>query len=169
MISVAIVGPESTGKTTLAKSLAKHFKTVWVEEYAREYLMASNGSYEQRDLLQIAAGQLELIKARSKNARDLIFLDTDLLVIKIWSEFKYQNCDPWIEQQLEMNRADLYLLTDFDIPYEYDPLRESPNKRGELFEIYKNSLEESGSNFQIVKGDHSDRLDQAIGYINLIL
>lgn len=169
MISVAIVGPESTGKTTLAKSLAKHFKTLWVEEYAREYLTALDGPYEQRDLLHIAAGQLELAKTRSKGARNLIFLDTDLLVIKIWSEFKYGNCDPWIEQQLEMNRADLYLLTDFNIPYEYDPLRESPNKRGELFEIYQESLEKSGSNYKVVKGDHSDRLDQAIEYINLIL
>ncbi|MBO3699372.1 ATP-binding protein [Fabibacter sp. E12] len=166
---MGIVGPESTGKTTLAKSLANHFQTEWVKEYAREYLTELGRSYTQSDLVEIAKGQVASENRIKKKAKRLIFLDTDLLVIKIWSEFKYGSCDPWIEQQLAMNRADLYLLTDFDIPYEDDPLRESPNQRGELFEIYKKTLIDSGSNFHVVKGDHSERLEEAIGYINLIL
>lgn len=169
MISVAIVGPESTGKTTLTQSLAKHYESPWVQEYAREYLTATSGIYKQEDLIEIAAGQLELEKKVRKDADRIVFLDTDLLVIKVWSEFKYGNCDPWITQQLEMNRADLYLLTDYNIPYEDDPLRESPDKRDELFYIYEKQLLNSGSNFQVIKGDASDRLDQSISHINLIL
>lgn len=168
MISIAIVGPESTGKSTLAQSLAEHYRTVWADEYAREYLTNLGGSYEKRNLIDIAAGQLKLTEKAKKKANRIVILDTDLLVIKVWSEFKYGDCDPWIVKQFEMNKADLYLLTDTDIPYEDDPLRENPSQRGELFEIYEKELITSQANYQVIKGDLSTRLDQSIGYINLI-
>ncbi len=168
MISIAIVGPESTGKTTLAQSLAKQFETVWVPEYSREYLNALDRPYNQTDLIEIASGQLRAEKKVRKKAKDLIFLDTDLFVIKVWSEFKYGNCDPWILQQLEMNKADFYLLTFFDVPYEDDPLRESPENRPELFDIYEKELKSHGVNFQVVQGSSQKRLEQAIENINRI-
>lgn len=168
MISVAIVGPESTGKSTLTKSLAERYQTLWSEEYAREYLTALERPYEQSDLLEIAKGQLELAEKAKVKGNGIVFHDTDLLVIKVWSEFKYEDCDPWILEQFEANQADLYLLTDFNIPYEEDPLRENPKQRRELFEIYEQELIKSKANYQVVKGDLPNRLNQSVGYINLM-
>lgn len=168
MISIAIVGPESTGKSTLSKSLAEYYQTLWSEEYAREYLTELVRPYKQSDLLEIAAGQLELANKAKQKANGIVFHDTDLLVIKVWSEFKFGDCDPWIIEQYELNKADLYLLTDTDIPYEDDPLRENPSQRGELFEIYEQELIKSEANYQVIKGGLAERLDQSVQYINLM-
>ena len=169
MITVGIVGPESTGKTTLAKDLAANYNTVWVPEYAREFLTKLKRPYVEDDLIDIARGQLETERKLRKKAKDVLVLDTDLFVIKIWSEFKYGNCDPWILQQLEMNLASVYLLTHFDIPYEHDPLRETPEKRPELFDLYEMALKDAGVPYTVVQGDKNKRLDTAIQKINSII
>ena len=169
MISIAIVGPESTGKTTLAESLATHYETIWVPEYAREYLSEQGGQYDQSDLLKIAKRQIDLEKKYRKRAKDLIFLDTDLFVLKVWSQVKYGHCDPWVAQQLQMHRADAYLLTYFDIPYEEDPLREHPEMRPELFDMYDAELRAHGVNYKVVRGNANERLEQAVRYINTII
>jgi NadR type nicotinamide-nucleotide adenylyltransferase len=169
MMTVSIVGPESTGKTTLAKSLAAHYNTSWVAEYAREYLNNLDRPYNQSDLLQIASGQLKASKEVRKKVGNLLIQDTDLYVIKVWSEFKYGNCDPYILQQLDMQHVDLYLLTFFDIPYEDDPLRENINERPELFDIYEKELKASGVPYVVVQGDLSKRLKIAVRSINNLL
>ncbi len=170
MITVAIVGPESTGKSTLARSLAAYYGTEWVPEYAREYLNQLERPYNQADLNQIAKGQLLAEKkARLKANNELLILDTDLQVIKIWSEFKYGKCDPWILQQLDLNQPSIYILTYFDIPYEEDPLRETPEKRPELFDLYEKALKESDSPYVVVQGNQSQRLEQAIQAIRPIV
>ncbi|NVK86250.1 MAG: ATP-binding protein [Cytophagia bacterium] len=169
MLTVGIVGPESTGKTTLAKGLAEHFNSIWVPEYAREFLSDLGRPYNQEDLISIAKGQLDAERKARRQAKDSLFLDTDLFVIKIWSEFKYGNCDPWILQQLSMNQANLYFLTHFDIPYEEDPLRETPEKRPELFHLYEQALKESGVLYAVIQGDERERLETAIQKVNSIL
>lgn len=169
MITVAIVGPESTGKTTLTKSLANHFKTAWSPEFAREYINQLDRPYAKEDLIDIARGHLKSEKAHFKKANEVLFLDTDLFVLKIWSEFKYGDCDPWILQQLSMNQASFYILTDHDIPYEQDPLRETPEKRPELFDLYEKALQEAGVHYYVVKGDKHKRLEKAIQQINAII
>lgn len=169
MLTVGIVGPESTGKTTLAKGLAEHFNSIWVPEYAREFLSELDRPYNQEDLISIAKGQLDAESKARRQAKDSLFLDTDLFVIKIWSEFKYGNCDPWILQQLSMNQANLYFLTHFDIPYEDDPLRETPEKRPELFHLYERALKESGVLYAVIQGDERERLETAIQKVNSIL
>lgn len=169
MISVAVVGPESTGKTTLTKSLSEHFKSVWVKEYARDFLSNLGREYDQSDLLSIASGQLKALNEGAKQANGLVLQDTDLLVIKIWSQFKYGNVNPWIELQHDMNLPDFYILTFFDIPYEEDPLRETPEKRAELFEIYESELKKLSVPYFVVKGSHQERLKDAIHSINSIL
>ena len=169
MITVSIVGPESTGKTTLTKSLSEHYKTTWVPEYAREYLTNLGRNYDQRDLLSIASGQLKSFNESAKTANNLLLQDTDLLVVKIWSAVKYGNVNPWINMQFEMNLPDFYILTFYDIPYEEDPLRESPERRPELFDIYEEEVKKTGVPYEVVQGKPADRLDSAIRNINTIL
>ncbi len=169
MLKVAVIGPESTGKTTLAEALAAHFKTACVPEYARQYLNTLDRPYLQKDLSTMAIGQLALEEKIAQSAEKLLFLDTDLYVIKVWSEFKYGQCDPYILTQLQFHRADFYLLTDHHIPYEEDPLRENPDQRDKLFDIYLNEMKASGCAFSIVSGTHEERLRQAIAKINDLL
>ncbi|OEK05856.1 AAA family ATPase [Roseivirga misakiensis] len=169
MITIAIVGPESTGKSTLAQTLATYYGTVSVPEYSREFLTDLGRPYRQEDLLTIAKGQLESEKIYRKRANERLILDTDLFVIKVWSEFKYGNCDPFILQLLQMNLADFYLLTSPDIPYEDDPLRESPNDRGRLFDIYHQELVEANVSFKVVQGSPEYRLRQSIKAISEVI
>jgi len=169
MIKIAILGPESTGKTYLAKALAEEYKMPWVPEYSRNYLTNLGRPYVQSDLLEIASGQMTLEKGMSRMAPKLLFLDTDLHVIKIWSEYKYGNCDPWIVQQMEMQHCDMYLLTYHDVPYEEDPLRENPDERPQLFDIYEQLMKDRGLQYRVMKGSHESRLAQAKQYINALL
>lgn len=162
---IVIIGPESTGKSTLTKQLAGHFDTAHVEEYAREYLHGIGRPYTQPDLLEIAKGQILLEDTAAKHAaNNLLFCDTDLHVLKVWSESKYGTCDEWILQQIARRRYDFYILTDIDMPWEDDPLREhpQPEMRAHFFHIYKDIVLHSGVGFMIVKGDARERLHQAV-------
>jgi nicotinamide riboside kinase len=150
-----VTGPESSGKTTLCKALSEHFKISFTEEYAREYLNTINREYKEEDLLEIAKGQL-------KSEQNTQLLDTDLITIKIWSNYKYGNCNNWILEQIEKQKVEnrFYLLCKPDLKWDYDPLRENPTNRNELLEIYKQELEKLGHRFLIIKG--KDRNEQAI-------
>jgi nicotinamide riboside kinase len=155
MHKIIVTGPESSGKTTLCKALSKHFNLPFSKEYAREYLDTLNRDYNQEDLLKIAKGQL-------KSEQNTQLLDTDLITIKIWSKYKYGSCDKWILEQIEKQKSEnrFYLLCKPDIPWKADPLRENPNDREELFEIYKKELESLAQNYFIVEGENID--EQAI-------
>ena len=147
MLKIIVTGPESSGKTTLCKTLSEHFKISFTEEYAREYLNNLDREYKEEDLLEIAKGQLQ-----SETNSQL--LDTDLITIKIWSGYKYEKCDKWILNQIEKQKSEnrYYLLCRPDIPWEADPLRESPLNRDELFKIYKREIEELGHDYLIIEG-----------------
>ncbi len=169
MITISVVGPESTGKTDLAEALARHYNTNWVTEYSRKFLNALERPYEFKDLSDIAKGQAKLQNEAQKNGGDLVIFDTDLLVLKVWSEFKYGKVDPFILAQLSLQRPDLYILTYFDIPYEEDPLRENPTQRPELFDVYEKELKDMGAPYLVVQGDRQKRLQAAISQINNLL
>lgn len=134
--SIVITGPESSGKTTLASQLANHFGTLWLPEYAREYIDKLNRPYAESDLLAIAKEQNEREQDLVLKSKDLLFLDTSLEVIKIWSEHKYGRCHPWILDQIQHQDHTLFLLCRPDIPWEYDPQREDPENREAIFELY---------------------------------
>jgi NadR type nicotinamide-nucleotide adenylyltransferase len=163
---IAITGPESTGKSWLAENLATHYRTGWVPEYAREYLEQLGRPYEQDDIVKIAAGQLHLEDSFVKSASGYLFCDTELLVTKIWSEVKYGACDPWIKTRLETHPYDLYLLCDIDLPWEYDPLREHPDRRQFLFDRYYDELSSRGFPFFVINGTGDARLHRAISFID---
>ena len=162
---IAITGPESTGKSMLAAQLAAHYHTVWVPEYAREYLALLGKPYEEEDIVLIAQGQLLSEESQLKNAGHFLFCDTELLVTKIWSEVKYKRCDPWILNTVATHRYDLYLLCDIDLPWQYDPLREHPHERQYLFDLYLNELNNRMFPFAVVRGTGPDRLANAIKII----
>ena len=168
-LTIAITGPESTGKSNLAKGLAEHYKTTWVEEYARKYLDELRGTYAYEDVLIIAKSQHQAIRNAQKGSSRIIFLDTELTVTKVWCEYKYGQCHPWILEKQRSQQFDLYLLCATDLPWQPDPLREHPDKRQEIFHLYKKELESRGWPYQIVNGTGPARLEQAIRIIEGLL
>lgn len=174
VIKVVLFGPESTGKTTLSEQLARHYNTVWVPEYAREYLQDKwnneRKTCEADDLLPIAKGQMKLENALAKKATRLLVCDTDLLETMVYSEAYYLGyCDPLLEKYALKNSYDLYLLTYIDVPWEKDDLRDKPGERERMFQYFKNSLVKYNRNFIILKGDKKTRLATAIDAINNIM
>ncbi|WP_282048501.1 ATP-binding protein [Maribacter aquivivus] len=174
VLKVVLFGPESTGKTTLSEQLARHYHTVWVPEYARDYLQDKwnnqRKTCEPHDLLPIAEGQMALENKLAKKATDILICDTDLLETKVYSEAYYiGDCDPVLEKYALENTYDLYLLTYIDIPWEADDLRDKPNEREEMFNYFKDTLEKYGKNFIILKGNKKQRLEKAINHIDTLL
>ncbi|MCR9016919.1 ATP-binding protein [Aquiflexum gelatinilyticum] len=165
---VVIIGPESTGKSTLAKNLADHFGCLWVPEFAREYLDNLDRPYAYDDLTEIAKEQIGLEDEFGLKSKDLLVCDTDLNVIKVWSNHKYGRVHPWIEDQIKTRKYDLYLLTDIDIPWKDDPQREHPDPfmRKYFFDLYQKILLESGVPFALVSGNQEDRMQLSIDFIH---
>lgn len=166
---IAITGPESTGKSLLARQLAKHYNTVWVPEYAREYINNLNRPYNQGDILKIAKGQIKTENEMAAKANKILICDTELLVTKIWIEHKYKNCHPWILETIKKHTYDLYLLCNIDLQWQPDPLREHPQIRDYFLKLYLNELKNRNFIFEIISGLKEDRLKNAIMAIENIL
>ncbi|WP_424962300.1 AAA family ATPase [Ekhidna sp.] len=162
---IAVIGPESTGKSELCQHLARHYDTEWVPEYARFYIDRLDRNYEQHDLKSIAEGQLAWEDEKAEYSNNYLICDTNLIVIKIWSDHKYGETDSWIEEQLQKRRYDFYLLSNIDIPWRSDPQREHPNLRQHFFEVYKNYLEEHKLPYAIVSGIEGERKKCAVNAI----
>ncbi|PKV66660.1 AAA family ATPase [Pontibacter ramchanderi] len=169
MLKVAITGPESTGKSTLSQQLAAHYNTVWVPEYARTYIEDLARPYTLQDLETIARGQLDLEEQIEQEANRILFSDTDLLVIKIWSEHAFGMCPDWVLQKLKQQDYNLYLLMGVDLPWEPDPQREHPHLRQFFYDWYKRELEALGVPFLEISGQHEARLEKAIGRVDALL
>ena len=159
---IAVTGPESTGKSMISEKLAKHYHTVWVPEYAREYIAALDRPYKLEDIEQIAKGQLEREKAIKEKAQGFLFCDTELLVTKIWAEYKYGQCPEWIGENYRKQHYDLYLLMDIDLRWKPDPQREHPEKRSFFMDWFKKELEKEKRPYCLVQGAGEERLKNAI-------
>ena len=164
---IAIVGPESTGKSELSQQMARELNTEWVPEYARFYIDRLDRPYEQKDLLEIARGQLAWEDDKAAYANEYLICDTNLLVLKVWSDHKYGATDPWIEQSLQERVYDAYLLADINIPWRPDPQREHPELRRHFFDIYKSYLEEYNLPYSVVRGIEGDRLQSALAGLSV--
>jgi NadR type nicotinamide-nucleotide adenylyltransferase len=166
---VTVVGPECTGKTDLATFLAAEFQTVWVPEYARAYLDKLHHPYDASDLTKIAHGQVRLEDEWIAEANRVLICDTNLIVIKVWSEFKYGNCDPEILRLMNGRHYDLLLLTSIDIPWENDPQREHPDKREHFMNIYRKEAAATGIPVVEISGDREHRRARAAAEIKSLL
>ena len=174
IIKVVLFGPESSGKTTLSIKLAHHYNTVWVAEYAREYLQNKwnneRKTCENSDLLPIAIGQMKLENKLVKKADKILICDTDLLETKVYSEEYYGGTvDPLLEKAAAENSYDLYLLTYIDTPWEADDLRDKPQERLEMFNAFENALKKFDRPYVLLKGDKKTRLKTAIKAIDKLL
>lgn len=173
-IKVVLFGPESTGKTTLSRQLARYYNSVWVPEYAREYLQNKwnneRKTCEPKDLLPIAEGQMRLENELAKKTKTVLVCDTDLLETKVYSEAYYLGtCDPILEKYALKNTYNLYFLTYIDTPWEADDLRDKPNDRKRMFEAFQNTLIVSNKPYVLLKGNKKERLEKAIKHINELL
>ena len=159
-LKIAFTGPESTGKTSLSMLVAETFNGVYIPEFSRSFLEKTNGFYEEQDLVTIALGQCEALHSGLISGNHLLVSDTDMTVMKIWSQYKYGRVSQVIEQLYLEEIFDHLFLCDTDIPWEEDPLREHPESREELFALYLEMIQTKTKNFTIVKGSLEDRLNQ---------
>ena len=166
MIKIAITGPESTGKSFLAAALAKHYDTVWVKEFARDYLHQIRRLYSFDDISYIAQQQAHQELVKASEAKIFLFCDTDMLVCKIWQEFVFGNVSNEVEQLFRYNNYNFTLLCDIDLPWEFDPLREHPNKRAELLDLYIYYLNQNKSPYALISGLGEERIKNAIETLN---
>lgn len=164
---IVVIGPESTGKSTLSAALAEELGTVWVPEYARTYLENLDRQYVQEDLLHMAEGQLKMEDELLPKANKLLICDTNLHVIKVWSNAKYGNCDRRILENIANRKYDMYLLTDIDTIWEDDPLREhpEPEERKYFYNLYKDIVQNSNLPWAEISGVHEERLKKSLSVI----
>lgn len=166
---VCVIGPECTGKTDLSKFLSEHYNTPWVDEYARAYLNKLGRPYQQHDLTKIAHGQMRMEDEWLNDANKVLICDTNLLVIKIWSEYKFGTCDKEILKGMAERKYDLYLLTNIDIPWQDDPQREHPQKREFFWNLYKKEVATTGVDTVEISGSREVRRSTAIEAINKLI
>lgn len=173
---IAVLGPESSGKTTLCEKLSAHFNTSFVPEYARDYLMATGGRYEEKDLLAIALKQREreetLAAQIAENGRQkLFFADTDLRVLQVWSEWQYGRCQNKILHMIAESHYDLLLLCQPDLPWQQDPLRQHPDEadRRRIFLHYLEMVSSQHIPFYVIGGMGEQRALFAVHAVESIL
>jgi len=158
---VCIFGPESTGKSTLARDLATHYQTVCAEEYARGLLDHKAGRCDPEDIPLIARGQVASEDALARQANRLLFCDTDVLTTTIWSDVLFGGCPQWIKDLAEERRYDLYLLTDVDVPWVDDAQRYLPHARQEFMDRCVRELESRGRRYVRIGGSWTERFEKA--------
>ncbi|MDB4516614.1 AAA family ATPase [Crocinitomicaceae bacterium] len=161
-MKIAITGPESSGKTTLANLLSQKLRAPMVEEFARHYLETFGPEYTEEDLETMLIGHQNAIEEQDA---PVIIVDTDYLVFKIWSEVKYGKASLTINQLVSENHFELHILCAPDIPWESDPLRESENERDQLFVRYVSELERYKKEYIIVYGSLEERLKKSVNAI----
>lgn len=166
---IAIVGPESTGKSTITQQLARHYKTLWVPEYARYYCAALTEPCNLQDEINMYHGQVALEESVLAIAeKDLIFCDTTFITVKIWSDEVFGETPKVVLDALPNYTYDLYLLMDIDLPWQEDPLRDFPHKREHFMQVWHQELQGLNANYIVINGQE-ERLNNAIAAVDSFL
>ncbi len=162
-IRIAVTGPESTGKTTLAVQLADHFNGLYIPEYARTYVENLPGHYGFEDIENIAKAQIEQYNSTTTNTEKIFFFDTWLIITKVWFNWVYRKVPDWLDKMIVNCPVDLFLVCRPDLPWQADPVRENGGEnRVRLFELYLSELKHYGFAFVEIGGTDDDRLRNAI-------
>lgn len=171
MLKIAIIGPESTGKTELTAKLASHFHAVWKPELAREYIENLNREYTFEDVCEIAHRQIivENEYVQNNNAHKIVFFDTDLIITKVWLQYKYHVTPDFVQKRLEEKHIDFYLLLEPDIAWKPDPVREHGDDRDYFFDWYKREIEMLQTPYAVINGLDDKRLQNAVKEIKIFL
>jgi NadR type nicotinamide-nucleotide adenylyltransferase len=168
-LKIAIVGPESTGKSTMSAYLAEHYQTAWVPEYARGYCEKLTEQPTWQDEINMFYGQIELEKEYLPKANKLLICDTTFITVKIWSDYTFGRSPQEVLDELPKHPYDLYLLLSIDLPWEEDPLRDFPHMREHFMEIWHKELKELNANYVLISGAGQDRYDSAVKAIDTFL
>lgn len=164
---IVVTGPESTGKTTLAQSLAEHYHAPWIPEYARDYAEKSAMPLTSRDVTPIARGQIAREEAVFETASGIVILDTDLVSTVVYAGYYYGTVPSWVEQAASERLADLYLLCDIDVPWVADAVRDAQHQRGQLHEAFVTRLSTLAATVQLIVGPSpAERLKRAVTAID---
>ena len=166
LIKIAIVGPESTGKSTISEQLADHYQTVWVPEYARGYCEKLTAPCTWQDEINMFRGQLELEEKMARSARRILICDTTFITVKIWSDYMFGSAPQEVLDKLAHHPYDLYLLMNIDLPWQEDPLRDFPDKREYFMEVWHTELKALNANYSLISGSDEDRIQNAIQCID---
>lgn len=163
LLKIAVVGPESTGKSTMANFLARELNTFCVPEYARFYCENLNKQYTVEDEVNMFHGQRALEEAiSSKVENNLLICDTTILTVKIWCDHLFGNTPEVVTEEIKKRKYDLYLVMDIDLPWEDDPLRDFPNEREHFLAVWKNELAKLNANYALVSGTGEERLHNGL-------
>jgi len=167
IIKIAVVGPESTGKTVLCEQLARHYHTIWVPEYARHYFKTKRiDGHTKDDLNIIYESQIALEREAIKNANKFLFCDTNLISGKVWSDVVFDKATDFISEHISHIDHDLHLLCDIDIPWVADEQRRNQHDRKEIMQMHIDELKKLGLKFEVIKGFDEARLKNAIAAIS---
>ncbi len=166
---IVVIGPESTGKSTLCEQLAAHYKTAWVPEYARSFLTDLKRPYTYEDLLTIAKGQLaEEDRIAVSTVPSLLFVDTDMYVMKVWCEYVFNKCHRYILEEIVKRHYDGYLLCHTDLPWVADELREypDPESRVHLYHMYRDLMINQSVAWADISGNYEQRFEKAVSFLH---
>lgn len=170
LIKIAVVGPESTGKSSVAERLAEHYDTVCVPEYAREYCRNLHREYTLQDEMNMFYGQLALERSLVPLAQNnLLMCDTMFLTIKVWCDHLFGNTPPEVHEALKIHQYDFYLLMDIDLPWEDDPLRDFPDLREHFMKVWHHELQAIGASYTVISGLGEERFANALAAVQLFL
>ena len=166
---IVITGAESTGKSTLTESLANFYKVPFVKEFAREYIENLNRPYNYQDVIFIAEKQIEQLNKLKASTEPFIFVDTWLIITKVWLEIVYNKIPDWLEKEIQISNIELFLVCDIDLPWIPDPVRENGGEKRQMLQNkYIENIKKYNFNYKIVNGKNQARFNNALKYLNPI-